>query len=63
MTIYEYNSKELYKDTDDAYTPEEIQAHYAQHFPELNNATYTVIPAKDDSPRKIVFAKKVGTKG
>lgn len=64
-TIYKYNQKTLFDDPDDAYTPEEIQTHYTQHFKELANATYTVIPPKKDSdePRKVVFAKKVGTKG
>jgi PRTRC genetic system protein C len=63
MTVYEYNQKELFKDADDAYTVEEIQRHYANHFPELNNATYTVIPPQNGAPRKVIFAKKVGTKG
>lgn len=63
-TVYEYNGQELFKDDEDAYTIEEIQTHYGQHFAELNQATYTVIPPqKDDEPRKVVFAKRVGTKG
>lgn len=62
-TVYEYNNQELFTDTDDAYTVEEIQNHYSQHFSELSQATYTVIPPEDDKPRKVVFAKKVGTKG
>ena len=63
MTIFEYNGKTLFEDTDDAYNIEEIQAHYAAHFGELAQATYTVIPAKVDSPRKVIFAKTVGQKG
>lgn len=63
-TIYEYNGKTLYNDDTGAYTPDEIQAHYAQHFPELTNATYTVTPPeKEGGPRKVIFAKKVGVKG
>lgn len=62
-TIYEYNGKTLFEDTEDEHTIEGIQAHFANHFAELTQATYTVIPAKDDIPRKVVFAKTVGTKG
>jgi len=62
-TVYEYNNEELFKDEGGAYTIEEIQAHYSQHFGELAQATYTVIPAQGDTPRKVIFAKKVGTKG
>lgn len=63
-TIYEYNGQELYNDEAGAYAPEEIQAHYSRHFQELQNATYTVVPPEQEGdPRKVVFAKKVGTKG
>jgi PRTRC genetic system protein C len=63
-TIYEYDGKELFKDEEDAYTPDEIQAHYSQHFKELVQATYTVVkPEKEGDPRTVIFAKKVGTKG
>lgn len=63
-TIYEYNNQELYRDEADAYQPEELLRHYAQHFPELNQAGYTMVPPPEEGgPRKIIFAKKVGTKG
>ena len=64
ITIYEYNGQELFKDEEGAYTIDEIQAHYSQHFQELVQATYTVVPPeKEGEPRKVIFAKKVGTKG
>ncbi|GIK42420.1 MAG: hypothetical protein BroJett011_62530 [Chloroflexota bacterium] len=63
-TIYEHNGKELFKDEADAYEIEDIRTHYAQFNKELLSATYTVIPAeKEGEPRKVVFAKKTGTKG
>lgn len=63
-TIYEHNGKELFKDDTDAYEIEDIRVHYAQFNKELLAATYTVIPAeKEGEPRKVVFAKKTGTKG
>lgn len=63
-TIYEYNGQELYRDETGGYTPDEIQAHYAQHFPQLTTSGYTVVPPeKEGDPRKVIFAKKVGMKG
>ena len=62
-TVYKYNNKELFTDDEGVQTIEAVQTHYAQFYPELGNSTYTVIPAKDDEPRAVIFAKKVGTKG
>ena len=62
-TIYEHNNKKLFDDPDDAYDIDEIRQHYAQFDKTLVTATYTVIPAKKDGPRKVIFAKKTGSKG
>ncbi len=62
-TIFEYNGETLFEDKEDEHTIEGIQAHYASFFGELTQATYTVIPAKGEEPRKVIFAKTVGTKG
>lgn len=64
ITIYEHNGKELFKDEEGAYEIEDIRVHYAQFDKSLVTATYTVIPPeKEGEPRKVVFAKKTGTKG
>lgn len=64
-TIYKYNDKELFTDDNGVHTVESVRAHYATAYPELANSTYTVTLADKEkgTPRVIVFAKKVGTKG
>lgn len=63
-TVYEHDGKELFKDETDAYEIEDIRTHYAQFDKRLLTATYTVIPPENEGdPRKVVFAKKTGTKG
>lgn len=63
-TIYEHNSKELYRDENDEYEIEEIRTHFAEFNKELVTATYTVIPPKKEGdPRKVIFAKTTGTLG
>lgn len=62
-TIYEHDGKEIFKDEADAYEIEDIRTHYAQFDKRLVTATYTVIPSENGEPRKVIFAKKTGTKG
>lgn len=64
-TIYEHDGQEIFQDEADAYQIEDVRAHYAQFDQRLVTATYTVIPPAEGSeePRRVVFAKKTGTKG
>jgi hypothetical protein len=63
-TVYEHNGKQIFTDEADAYEIEDIRVHYAQFDKSLVTATYTVIPPeKEGEPRKVIFAKKTGTKG
>lgn len=71
--IYELNNKNLVGDgVVDEGVPEEnlsarieqIRLHYAPYNKELVTCSYTVIkPKKEGEPTRVVFAKKVGTKG
>lgn len=62
-TIYKNAGVELYIDEADAYTPEEIRAHYSQFDKTLLQATYTVTKGEGETPTVVEFAKKTGTKG
>lgn len=64
ITVYEHDGKEIYRDEASEYEIEDIRAHYAQFDQRLVTATYTVVlPEKEGEPRKVIFAKKAGTKG
>lgn len=64
-TVYKYMAGGRpveHVDEEDAYTPDDIRAHWAQMFPELSNATWE--ETKDEEGRKVVtFTKKIGVKG
>lgn len=57
-TIYKNAGVELYIDEADAYTPEEIRAHYSQFDKTLLQATYTVTKGEGEAPTVVEFAKK-----
>jgi PRTRC genetic system protein C len=45
----------------DAFSIEEVRAHYAGIYPELNNASYT--EEITDKEHKVTFTTSVGSKG
>lgn len=64
-TEYVRNDQVILTDPDGRYgSPDAVQAHYAQTYADLAQATYFVEPPESaDKPRRVIFNKAVGRKG